>query len=238
MQDAGFALMLLAHGTVFLPPASLVLCILWSLVFNYEKATYTHCEVPELLPSISSVIGGFELQRFIWTLNVSLTTVPRLLFCWLQQANLRDKFSSYRKIIVTNFWLNVTEILCLLILSLVPSSEIFLLHATAFSVFILTSLTSMILVTHYIKDPRHRRMRQNLVRLSVLCVMLAFYFYRRHNEYCEPYSYTGFALCEYLVVGSNMAWHSLTVYQFTGYRILAEPFMDIKQMERGGTRLG
>ena len=228
MQDAGFSLRLLSQWTILLPPVSLIICILWSLVYNYDKATYTHCEVPELLPSISSVIGGFELQRYIWTFSVAITTGPRLVFCKLQQANLSEKFSHFRRTIAWNYYINVAEILCLLTLSLVPSSEIFLVHALAFSVFIITSLTSMTLVTYYIKDTRNRDFNKNIVTISWCCVFLAFYFYNRHNEYCEPYIYSGFAICEYLVVGCNMAWHARICHQFTGYRLVAEPYMDIK----------
>ena len=186
------------------------------------------CEVPELLPSISSVIGGFEAQKFLWTFSVAITTGPRLIFCKLIQANLSEKFSSFRRIIRVNYFLNVTEILCLLTLSLVPSSEIFIIHAIAFSVFILTSLISMTLVTYYIKDTRNREFKKNIVTISWCCVFLAFYFYQRHNEYCEPYIYTGFAICEYLVVGCNMWWHARNISLFMGYRLVAEPYMDLK----------
>ena len=228
MQDAGFPLRVIARWTSLLPPVSLVICVLWSLLNNFEKATFTHCKVPQLLPTLSSVIGGFELQRFMWTFSVAITTGPRIVFCKLKQINLCEKYSSYKRTIKWNFYLNVTEILCLLTLSLVPSSEIFLLHATAFSVFILTSLLSMTMVTYYIKDMRNRGTKKNIVTISWVCVCLAFYFYNRHNEYCEPYIYTGFAMCEYLVVGSNMVWHSLTVNQFSGYRMEATPYMELK----------
>ena len=89
-----------------------------SLHLYILQATYTHCEVPELLPSISAVIGGFELPRFVWTFSVALTTGPRLVFSKLQQANLREKFSSKSKWIQFNFYVNIAEILSLLTLSL------------------------------------------------------------------------------------------------------------------------
>ena len=134
MQDAVLSLRLIARWTVSLPPVALVVCVLWSLLMYYDKvgvvsrqtlyistslqATYTHCEVPELLPSISAVIGGFELPRFVWTFSVALTTGPRLVFSKLQQANLREKFSSKSKWIQLNFYVNIAEILSLLTLSL------------------------------------------------------------------------------------------------------------------------
>ena len=89
-----------------------------SLHLYILQATYTHCEVPELLPSISAVIGGFELPRFVWTFSVALTTGPRLVFSKLQQANLREKFNSKLSAIKWNFFLNCVEIISLLTLSL------------------------------------------------------------------------------------------------------------------------
>ena len=229
MQDAGLSLRHIATWTILLPPASLVFCILASLIYDFDKSVWTHCEMPELLPSISSVIGGnFHILKFIWTFSVAITTLPRMMFCKLQQSNLSEKYGSYRGIIKWNFYLNVTELLSLLTLSLVPSSEIFNLHATAFSIFILTSLTSMTLVTYYIKDARNREFKNNIVIISWCCVFLATYFYYRHSSQCEPFIYSAFAVCEYIVVGCNMVWHGRIVAQFSGYRLTAEPYMDIR----------
>ena len=70
----------------------------------------------------------FKILR-IFIDSVAVTTGPRIVFCKLQQLNLNEKFKDFRKTIRWNYYLNVTEILCLLTLSLVPSSEIFLIHA-------------------------------------------------------------------------------------------------------------
>jgi len=123
MQDAVLSLRLIAVWTISLPPVALVVCVLGTLLLHYDKATYTHCEVPELLPSISAVIGGFDLPRFVWTLSVALTTGPRLVFCKLQQANLREKFNSKSTWIKWNFYFNIAEILSLLTLSLGKAFE-------------------------------------------------------------------------------------------------------------------
>ena len=183
--------------------------------------------------SFLTLLGGFlkniyQCLRFTWTFSVAITTGPRIVFCRLQQTNLSEKYSSFRCVIKLNYYLNLTEILSLLTLSLVSSSDIFILHAAAFSIFILTSLISMTLVTYYIKDVRNQEFKRNIVTISWCCVFLAAYFYNRHNEYCEPFIYSGFAVCEYLVVGCNMAWHGRVVSQFTGYRLTAEPHMDLR----------
>ena len=73
-----------------------------------------------------------------------------------------------------------------------------------------------------------REFKKNIVITSWFCVFLAFYFYRRHNEYCEPYIYTGFAICESLVVCCSIWWHARNISLFVGYRLVAEPYMDLK----------
>ena len=110
----------------------------------------------------------------------------------------------------------------------VTSEEIFILHAIAFGTFCLTSLLSMALVLYVIRDTRNARFKRNLLRLSVLCVCGAVFFFHRHNEKCEPYVYTMFAVCEYTVVAANMVWNSNIVKQFTGYDLVMEPSLEIK----------
>ena len=111
---------------------------------------------------------------------------------------------------------------------IVTSEEIFLLHATAFSCFCGTSISSMILVIYVIRDKRNARLKMTLLKLSLLCVFGAVFAYIRHSQICEPYVYSIFALCEYTVVAANMVWHSYIVKQFIGYDLVATPRLEIK----------
>ena len=86
----------------------------------------------------------------------------------------------------------------------------------------------MILVIYFIRDNRNSKLKKTLLKLSVLCVGGAVFFYNRHNNHCEPYVYTMFAVCEYTVVAANMVWHARIVHQFTGYNLVVEPSLDIK----------
>ena len=86
----------------------------------------------------------------------------------------------------------------------------------------------MALVLYVIRDSRNARFKRNILRLSVICVVGAMYFFMRHNEKCEPYVYTMFALCEYTVVAANMVWNANIVKQFTGYNLVVEPSLEIK----------
>jgi len=222
MKDAGVSLRPLSAITIFLPVFALFFCICLSLLVDYEKATYTHCEVEEILPSISSVIGGFNPQKFIWSMSIALITGPRLIFVRLNKNYFLDNSPGKAAAANFNYWLNNVEILSLMTLSFVPSAEIFVVHASAFTMFIVTSFVSMILVTYYLKDCRKQRLKRSIVKVSLLCILLATYFYRRHNELCEPYVYSMFALCEYSVVICNMLWHGSIARDFVSYDILVE----------------
>jgi len=56
--------------------------------------------------------------------------------------------------------------------------------------------------------------KTTLVKVSFTSAVLASYFYWRHNEYCEPYVYSMFAVCEYIIVVSNMIYHGLAALDF------------------------
>ena len=222
MQDAGLSLRFLSFITFLLPISALSFCLVWSIIIDYDKATYTHCEVTEILPSISAVIGGFSPQKFVWSLSIALVAGPRFIFSKIYQNYLLNYCPSKIRAVNFNYLLNTVEILSLMTLSFVPSAELFLVHAVAFTMFLVTSLISMALVTYYIKDSRKQRLKRTLVKLTLLCILLATYFYRRHNDLCEPYVYSMFALCEYMVVVCNMVWNWAIIRDFAGYNMVVE----------------
>ena len=59
--------------------------------------------------------------------------------------------------------------------------------------------------------------------MTLVSVLLASYFYWRHNEYCEPYVYSLFALFEYTVVLCNMGYHGTAYYDFADWTVAALP---------------
>lgn len=106
------------------PLFSFLFCIAYSVLFNFESATFTHCQVYNFLPSISAAIGNFSPQREVWQIAITLQAVPRLCVAYLylkQHSNLLyngDLWLSY-----IAFILNIIENLSLIVLSYFTSSK-------------------------------------------------------------------------------------------------------------------
>ena len=43
----------------------------------FQESTRTHCGVANFLPSISSVVGAYQPEMFIWRLCIALHCLPR-----------------------------------------------------------------------------------------------------------------------------------------------------------------
>ena len=52
------------------------------------------------------------------------------------------------------------------------------------------------------------RWKRTLLVLWVAALGLAFYLYGRHEQLCEPFVYSYFAVAEYCVVGLGLAFHA------------------------------
>ena len=51
-----------------------------------QEATYTHCEVFNISPSISASIGSFSPQKYVWKLVIGLHSGPRIFFALLTRS--------------------------------------------------------------------------------------------------------------------------------------------------------
>lgn len=58
--------------TVSLPFFGLLFCVVWSVIYDFERATFTHCQVYNVLPSLSAAIGSFSPQKEVWQWAVGL----------------------------------------------------------------------------------------------------------------------------------------------------------------------
>lgn len=222
----------LAVITVCLPLLGLVACIVLAMLYHYNDATYTHCQVPNYLPSISAAIS-LTPERYIWRFSIGLHSAPRFLVAAAYLSFYRGRFSrrlTEQLLSGFTFLLALSENVGLLLLTYVSSTETYSVHKSGFILFIGSSLFHMLctcklwsLIVKYSISSEEMMSYWFKLRLFLFnggfCV-LAFYFYRRHNTYCEEGIYTCFAVCEYLVVLSNMAFHMTAYWDFGGKEVM------------------
>ncbi|KAM6961021.1 post-GPI attachment to proteins factor 2-like [Aplochiton taeniatus] len=219
-------------GTVCLPLLGLITCIFISSVFHFEESTGTHCQVPNYLPSISASIS-LSPECHIWRFCIGLHSAPRLLVAVAYFNFYKGRFAPRFPeglLSCLNFFFAVTEDFGLLLLTYVSSNETYFVHKEGFVLFIASSLIHMLItcrlwhaIKKYTLSPEDRKSYRWKVRFLLFnlsfCVFAA-YFYWKHNMYCESGSYTFFALFEYSVVFSNMAFHLTALWDFKSREVM------------------
>nr|NP_001298765.1 post-GPI attachment to proteins factor 2-like [Papilio xuthus]BAM18484.1 fgf receptor activating protein [Papilio xuthus] len=214
----------LGFFTVLLPLLAFIMCIILTMYKDFDRANHTHCNVPNIFPSISASIGNYEPQRTIWKTAIYIHAPIRFFIIYLRWKYYReiilDTFSVIVNVAVS---LNVIENLSLVGLSYWTSSLNYPFHEVCFKTFIGTSIFYMlltsVLVTQYRRKSHMTRLERNSVKLkwrafsiNVVSFTIAAYLFIRHNRLCEPYVYSMFGFSEYIVVFSNIAFHMTTVY--------------------------
>ncbi|KAM8975217.1 acyltransferase PGAP2 [Pelodytes ibericus] len=219
-----------AVGTVCCPLAGFVFCVFWSLLFSFEQTTSTHCGVPNYLPSISAAIGGETPQRYVWRFCIGIHSAPRLLVAVTYWNYYQGLYPTRPARCLVIFLFNTLEVLCLLLLTYVSSSENYGIHKFGFVLFMIFSLGYMLLTVTIWAKPRRpppsseeRRSyywKKQIFVFNLFTFLLSLLVYYRHNEHCEPGVYTIFAFLEYLVVLSNMAFHMTAWWDFENKDLL------------------
>ncbi|XP_055943632.1 post-GPI attachment to proteins factor 2-like [Argiope bruennichi] len=215
------------------PLLAFFFCVSWSLLANFEESTKTHCNVPNYLPSISTAVGAFNPQKYVWRIGIAFHCTPRFLVTLMYYNYFRNNLlseSKWQSVVRILFYFQISEILSLVGLSYISSSEDFDTHKKLFVTFLITAIVSMSLVYTLIKfgvkNMQSRLERKSvhlkLVLLNVNCFafVLSMYFYMRHNWYCEPGMYTLFAFAEYIVVLSNIGYHLTSMWDFSNQFII------------------
>lgn len=200
-----------------------------SLLKDFEKSTRTHCNVFNFLPSISASIGDCEPQRYIWRLCFALDSIPRYLIGYLQLTRVLNRHhvalpELYPLVQIGSSCVHFLELTFLLLLTYVSSNEIKWVHECSFIGFMICSLVHMLLTVlidyfwprtgNY--RPSEQEMQARAKRLkwflvNICSFFISLYFYFRHNSSCEANIYSMYCLFEYIVVLTNIAYHSVVM---------------------------
>ncbi|CAG9797329.1 unnamed protein product [Chironomus riparius] len=218
--------------TVSLPLFSFIFCVAYSIIFFFEESVSTHCHVWNYLPSISAAIGAFQPQAFVWQTAIVLHFIPRLTVTWMYFNFYTQQIKRNRQNVANvAIFLNLIENICLLGLSLYNSTTYYDYHKVFFCTFIVTSELYMMLSYYLNKSARRNpnldqremkslRLKRNLCIINIISILLATYFFIRHNDHCEGGIYTLFAFFEYIVVLTNMGFHLTSIYDFHNQHLI------------------
>ena len=97
------------------------------------------------------------------------------------------------------------------------------MHKVSFTVFLASSAMYMFVSFWIVNGSRGQRplhekrglaLKRRMLKINIGCILMAAYFYYRHNKYCEPGVYTLFSVFEYGVVLTNMGYHWAAYYDF------------------------
>lgn len=202
--------------------------------FVFQNSTQTHCEVDNFAPSISAAIGSFIPQKYVWQAAISLHIMPRFVFLLMYKNFYQSRISNITQrvqwLIQLAIGFNLLELFSLLGLTLVSSLENFDIHKICFATFGISGLIYFIL-TYLLwtqcgltletnEEIYSLKVKKSMLKVYFVCGCLMSYFYYRHNEYCEPYVYSFFCICEYLIVFANMFFHFTAKYDFANTNLI------------------
>ncbi|XP_012265379.1 post-GPI attachment to proteins factor 2 isoform X2 [Athalia rosae] len=221
----------IAWFTVSLPLFGFIFCIVWSVLYNFTAATYTHCKVDNFLPSISAAIGHYRPQKDIWKAAIATQSFTRILVLIMYYRHYKETLYKWAYGIGNFVLFTYTiENTALVTLSFWSSIENYALHKLSFITFLVMSLLHMLLssiVVRNCRSPAKDTIEENSFQWkrrmligNVSSILLATYFFYRHNTYCESNVYSLFALAEYMVVLTNMGFHMTAAWDFAGRSLL------------------
>ncbi|CAL1538960.1 unnamed protein product [Lymnaea stagnalis] len=220
-----------------LPLFATFFCVVWSVFYDFEKSTATHCKVRNYLPSISAAIGGFTPQRYVWRVCIALHATPRFMIAvayynFHTSVNVGKNNELYKGIAALTSLCHIIEVGALVGLTYISSSENHDLHENLFILFMSSALIYMILTIFLFtwgrtqsgtimssEEIRSLWWKRMLFALNISIFFISVYIYFRHNWYCEHGVYTAFAGCEYLVIVTNIGFHGTAIIDFSPYSL-------------------
>uniref|UniRef100_A0A0B6ZH68 CWH43-like N-terminal domain-containing protein n=1 Tax=Arion vulgaris TaxID=1028688 RepID=A0A0B6ZH68_9EUPU len=157
----------------------------------------------------------------------------KIMFCADKNMNI------YSHLANAAYTFHLVEILAIIGLSFVSSSEDYEIHKFCFMTFMLCAIVNMIsmCILHGIgkKAVKFNLSREEKSSLKYKLIMFiinavffsaALYFFHRHSVYCEEGVYSLFAICEIIVVLTNAGFHATAIIDFHNSHLVLTDFSE------------
>ncbi|VVC35856.1 Frag1/DRAM/Sfk1 [Cinara cedri] len=232
----------LAFVGVSFPLITLMTCLVTAYIFQYDDVHETHCKVYNVIPSISA-ITGVTPQTYMWRIAVAFHVGPRMVIANVYYnyfISEMSKSDSSTKSLFVNlcYWLNIIEVSAICGVTYISNRENYPVHEKIFVLFMLSSLLYMIVMiktfnmAHKTMTDRQRLSYTIKKILFAICITSTFtliIFFIKHRFYCHDLAFTWFALSEYVLAVSNMAFHFTITLDFPHEQlIVAKHFPTLK----------
>eukprot|EP01127_Copromyxa_protea_P005366 TRINITY_DN15305_c0_g1_i1.p1 TRINITY_DN15305_c0_g1~~TRINITY_DN15305_c0_g1_i1.p1 ORF type:complete len:322 (-),score=52.48 TRINITY_DN15305_c0_g1_i1:19-984(-) len=211
------------------PVLGIGLAIAVSMSFHYEDVTKTHCDVPNPLPSISAAIGNNIPERWFVRFGIMLMAAQRVADCFIIYVYFKKRLPPVKIYHVMNIlqsFCNFAENFSLWVVAFISSTEYFPFHEKGFILWTFFQLTkSFITLWLYPKAHPHTpafqlrgfKYRVGCVALNLITMFCAGVVYYLHS-FCYPYMYALYALCEYIIVLSNILFNVCVIFEYPSVR--------------------
>jgi len=235
----------LAFVGVSFPLITLLTCLATAYVFQYDDVHETHCQVYNVIPSISA-ITGVTPQTYMWRIAVAFHVGPRMVIAqvyynyFFSQVTKSDKFTNSSLLINICYWLNLIEISAICGVTYISNRENYPVHEKIFILFMLSSLLYMIVMIKtfnmvHQKMNEHQRLsytiKKILFAISIISTFTLILFFIKHRFYCHDLAFTWFALSEYVLAVSNMAFHFTIVLDFPHEQLIVAKNLPVLKMD-------
>ncbi|XP_019872763.2 post-GPI attachment to proteins factor 2-like [Aethina tumida] len=221
------------------PLICLVVCFVTGLLFQTDDVHETHCQVFNIIPSISA-ITGISPQRYFWRMSVAVHIGPRFIIAAVYRAyqkNMIDQSSQQHlkkaaeMWLDVAFWLNTIEAASLTGVTYISNRENYPIHEKMFIVFVLSSLCHMLANIYAIKKVAASRndlesvseqvkYKKKLFLISILSTIGLVGFFLQHRLLCHRMAFSMFALCEYIIATANVYFHFTIINDFSAEDII------------------
>jgi len=202
----------------FLPSSAFILCLITALWIDWRGATDTICRRDGItrhpsnyLPSISMLISSTQPMLFIWRTFLGLHFAPRLMLgvhFAQRHWQLLSNYGQSKALANVLYLFYYLDVVGLITLTYVQSNEYFPIHKFGFALFLIASVLHMMasLAVNSTVSVNIRHLKQ-IFYAHLASIALCMYCYYHHNAYCQDFVYTLFAMFEYMIVFTNIAFH-------------------------------